>query len=134
VAPGYLKTLGMPLDQGRDSDEHDAIGLYGVLGYAVTRRTSEIGVRLAMGATAGQIRWMILGQACAVTTAGVITGVVGGLIFQRFISAMLFEAKPTDPDTIATVVGLLLVLGLTAGFFPARRASKMDPTMALRWE
>ncbi len=111
-----------------------AIGLYGVLGYMVTRRTSEIGVRLALGAPTQQIWWMILSQAFVVIATGTLVGVAGGVACQKLVSAMLFEAKPTDPAMIAATVGFLVALGLLAGFFPARRASRLDPMVALRQE
>jgi putative ABC transport system permease protein len=111
-----------------------AIGLYGVLGYTVTRRTSEIGVRLALGATASEILWMILRQAVVLTTFGVIVGLAAGAECSRLFSALLFETKTSDPVIIAAAAGFLLLLGMAVGFFPARRASRVDPMVALRWD
>ena len=108
------------------------IGLYGVLAYAVGRRTREIGIRLALGAKRREVIGMVMGQAGVLAVAGVVSGLVGAVLASRLLRAQLFEVAPTDVTTYALVgIGLLLV-SLIASFIPARRASRIDPLTALR--
>jgi putative ABC transport system permease protein len=109
-------------------------GIYGVLAYSVTRRTREMGVRMALGASAGNVMRLVLGQAAITTTVGVFLGLVGAFILMRFLQSMLFEVGAADPLTFAAVALLLFAVALLAAYLPARRATKVDPIVALRYE
>jgi predicted permease len=109
-------------------------GIYGVLAYSVARRTREMGVRMALGASAGNVLRLVLGQAAVTTTVGVFLGLVGSFILMRFLQSMLFEVGAADPLTFAAVALLLFAVALLAAYLPARRATKVDPTVALRYE
>jgi len=111
-----------------------SIGLYGLMSYGVTRRTREIGVRVALGAQPGGVRWMVLRETLALTLLGVAVGVPSGLAATRLITSMLFGVSPSDFSTLAISCLLLLVVALFAGYLPARRASLTDPVVALRTE
>ena len=111
-----------------------AIGIYGVLAYSVARRTHEIGVRMALGARAGDVVRLVLGQGLRVTAFGLLLGAAGALALTRFLQGLLFEVRPTDPPTFAGVLLLLGVVALAASYFPARRATRIEPTVALRHE
>jgi predicted permease len=111
-----------------------AVGLAGVVSYLVARRTREIGVRMALGATRGSILAMVVRQSMAWTLLGAGVGLVGGLASSRWIKAMLYRVEPHDPGTLAAVTVALLVVGLVAAWVPARRASRLDPLVALRQE
>ncbi|HEY2152312.1 MAG TPA: ABC transporter permease [Vicinamibacterales bacterium] len=109
-----------------------AVGVYGVVAYAVTQRTSEIGIRLALGAEGRDIRRMIIGDAARLAGAGLGVGVVLALALGRVISSLLYETSKTDPLTFAAVVGILGAVAIAAGYIPARRASRIAPVEALR--
>jgi predicted permease len=109
-------------------------GIYGVLAYSVARRTREMGVRMALGASAGNVMRLVLGQAAVTTGIGVLLGVVGSFILMRFLQSMLYEISTADPLTFATVALLLIGVALLAAYLPARRATKVDPNVALRYE
>jgi predicted permease len=109
-----------------------AIGIYGVLAYSVTLRTHEIGVRMALGARAGDVLRLVLGQGLRVTAIGVVFGIAGALGLTRFLQGLLFEVRPTDPPTFAAVLLLLGGVALAASYFPARRAIRIEPMVALR--
>jgi len=109
-------------------------GIYGVLAYSVARRTREMGVRMALGATAGNVMRLILGQATVTTGIGIFLGLVGSFILMRFLQSMLFEVGTADPLTFAAVALLLVGVALLAAYLPARRATKVDPNVALRYE
>lgn len=111
-----------------------AIGIYGVLAYAVTERTREIGIRMALGAKKGDITFMLLKRTLLLVIAGVAIGGCGALALTRVLSKFLFEVKPTDPVTFLAVAAILAVTGIIAGLLPARRATRVDPVVALRWE
>jgi predicted permease len=115
-----------------------AVGLYGLMAFTVSRRTAEIGVRLALGATRANVRWMIARQALGLVLAGLAAGVpaawIVGLAASRQLSGMLFELTPTDPLTITVSVVVLALVGACAGVLPARRAVRIDPMVALRAE
>jgi putative ABC transport system permease protein len=109
-------------------------GIYGVLAYSVARRTREMGVRMALGASARNVLRLVLGQAAVTTTVGVVLGVAGSFILMRFLRSMLFEVGAADPLTFAAVALLLFAVALLAAYLPARRATKVDPMVALRYE
>ena len=109
-----------------------AIGLYGVLAYAVGQRTREIGIRLALGAKRGEVLRMVMSQAGKLVVAGVATGLVAAALASRLLRAQLFEVAPTDTVTYVLVATGLLTVSLLASWIPARRASRIDPMTALR--
>jgi ABC-type antimicrobial peptide transport system permease subunit len=111
-----------------------SIGLYGVMSYAVSRRFSEIGVRRALGAQQGDIMWMVTWEALSLVAIGIIIGVLGALAATHLISSMLFGLKPIDLPSFALAVSLMIVVALFAAYLPARKASKVDPMVALRYE
>jgi ABC-type antimicrobial peptide transport system permease subunit len=108
------------------------IGLYGVVSFVVSRRTREIGVRMAMGADSGAVTRMILWQGLRPTVLGVALGVGGSYVTARFLGALLYNVEPHDLTTLASVTGILLVVVIAAILIPARRASKLSPITALR--
>ena len=111
-----------------------AIGLYGVIAFSVARRTREIGLRIALGAGRGQIHRLVFGEVLRLTGAGVALGVVAALAVTRLARNMLFGVAPHDPATLIAVVLLMAATALLAGYFPARRATQVDPMSALRCE
>jgi len=111
-----------------------SIGLYGLMSYGVTRRTREIGVRVALGAQQGSVRWMILRETLALTLFGIAIGVPSGLAATRLIASMLFGLSPGDVTNIMRACFLLLAVAFVAGYLPARKASSIDPILALRTE
>ena len=111
-----------------------SIGLYGLMSYAVTRRTREIGIRVAVGAQGQNILWLVLRETLTLALLGIVIGIPAALAASRLIANMLFGLSPSDLPTIAAVSLLLLVVALFAGYFPARRASAVDPIVALRSE
>jgi predicted permease len=110
------------------------IGLYGLLAYAVTRRTPEIGVRIALGAETSQVRWMILRQSLVLVVAGLALGVPAAYASAGFVESLLFGLSPYDPRALAAGIAIMLLAGLLAAYIPARRASRIDPITALRSE
>ena len=110
------------------------IGIYGIMAYNVARRTSEIGVRMALGARTRQVLWMILRESSSLALFGITAGLAAALGLTRFVRAMLFGLQPTDPATFIPAALLLLVIAIAAGYGPARRASRIDPMQALRHE
>jgi predicted permease len=111
-----------------------SVGLYGLMSYTVTRRTSEIGIRMALGAQRRDVLAIIVGEVTWLALAGIAAGVPLALAASRLISGMLFGVSPTDPATIAFSAVILLGIAILAGYLPALRASRIDPMTALRSE
>jgi ABC-type antimicrobial peptide transport system permease subunit len=111
-----------------------SIGLYGLMSYAVTRRTREIGTRVALGAQQHNILWIVLRETLALTLLGIAIGVPCALATSRLIASTLFSVSSHDLATLAAVSLLLVAVALLAGYLPARRASAIDPIIALRTE
>jgi ABC-type antimicrobial peptide transport system permease subunit len=111
-----------------------AVGLYGVISYAVSQRTREIGIRMALGARAGTIIGSVLREGAVVVGAGIALGLVGTMALTRFLESMLFGISPTDPTALVSVVSGLAVVAMLAAWIPAHRASRVDPVVALRTE
>jgi ABC-type antimicrobial peptide transport system permease subunit len=111
-----------------------AIGLYGVVSYAVRQQTHELGVRLALGASRADVVRLVVGNSLKVTMAGATLGTVAALAASSSLRAMLFGVSATDPLTYAGVVLVILAVGVLASWLPARRATAIDPVSALRSE
>ncbi len=111
-----------------------SIGLYGLLAYEVTNRTREIGIRVALGAPLPDVLRGVVRHGVALTAIGAAIGIAGSLAVMRLLGSMLFGVKPSDPFTLIGVSGLLLMVALAACYFPARRAARVDPLVALRHE
>jgi putative ABC transport system permease protein len=111
-----------------------AVGIYGILAYAVTERTREIGIRVALGARGTSVVWLVVRQGLALSGLGVAVGAVAAYFGGRTLSAVLYDVQPADPLTSTAVLGLVLVVSLVACWVPAHRAAKLDPLVALREE
>jgi putative ABC transport system permease protein len=111
-----------------------AIGIYGVMAVAVVQRTKEIGIRMALGAMRGDVLSLVVRQGFALAAAGLVIGVAGALALTRVLRSLLFSVSATDPAVFASIVGLLALVALVACYLPARRAARVDPTIALRHE
>jgi putative ABC transport system permease protein len=111
-----------------------AVGLFGVLAYSVQARTKEIGIRTALGATRDQVSAMVLKDALKLTATGVVAGAIGALGLTRFLSNLLYGIEATDSSVFIAVSLLLVAVAVSAAYFPARRAARIDPTIALRHE
>ena len=111
-----------------------ALGIYGVISQAVVQRTSEFGIRVALGAPAAEIRRLVFRQGMQPVSIGLVAGIAGALAGGRFLSSMLFGVRPTDPLTIVAVLVLLTGVAVLAMFVPAQRAARLDPLVALRFE
>ena len=110
------------------------IGVYGILAYRVARRTREIGVRLALGASRAGVQWMIVRESLALLVIGVAIGIPLALGLSRYVASLLYGLRPTDPMTIAAALGVLAIVSMAAAIIPARRAARIDPMGALRCE
>ena len=109
-------------------------GTYGVLSYAVRQRAHEIGIRMALGACRGDILTMIMRQGLFLTLVGLVLGIIGAFALTRFLTSVLYATQPTDPTTFVVVSLTLIAVALLASYIPARRATKVDPIVALRYE
>jgi predicted permease len=111
-----------------------SLGIYGVVSYSVTQRTQEIGIRMALGASAGQVRMAVMRQTVGLALAGAVIGTVGAVGVSRLIESLLYGVRPGDAMTFAGVLVLLTGVAAVAAYLPARRASRIDPMVALRLE
>jgi putative ABC transport system permease protein len=110
------------------------MGIYGVMAYSVAQRTCEIGVRMALGAQTGNVLGMILGEGLRLGVLGASIGLAGSFFAARLLSGMLFGVTPSDPFTFASVAVVLVAVAMVACYIPARRATRVDPLVALRYE
>src|ERR1051326_3573942 len=110
------------------------IGIYGVISYSVRQRTREMGIRIALGAQSGSLLGLVLRQAVVLAVTGAVCGVIGSLLLMRLLASQLFEIKPGDPVTLTGAALLMMIVALAASWIPARRATKVDPMIALRYE
>jgi ABC-type antimicrobial peptide transport system permease subunit len=111
-----------------------SLGIYGLISYSVTQRTQEIGIRMALGASARDVQTRIVIQTLEMAAIGMAIGVVGSLALTRSLTGLLFGITPTDPPTFAAMLLVLGIVAALAGYVPARRASRIDPLVALRTE
>ena len=111
-----------------------AVGLFGLMSYNVSRRTNEIGIRMALGAQRQDVLRLVMGESMLLVAGGVVAGLVIALASSRLVKAQLFELQPNDPVAIATALGVMIAVAALAGYLPARRASKVDPMVALHYE
>ena len=111
-----------------------SIGLYGVMAFLVARRTKELGIRLALGAQPGRVTWMVMREVLALLAIGLAVGIPAAWALGRYVAGQLFGVQPHNPAIAALTVALLATVSAAAGFIPARRASRIDPILALRAE
>jgi len=111
-----------------------AVGLYGVIAFAVSARTHEIGIRMAIGALPRSVLWMVVSEGLRLGAIGTLIGLAAALALTRFLSTLLFNVKPTDTVTYVVLAAGILLIALAASYFPARRATRVDPLIALRYE
>jgi ABC-type antimicrobial peptide transport system permease subunit len=109
-----------------------SLGIYGVISYSVTRQTREIGIRMALGATRSKVQLGVIGKTLRLAAIGILVGGAASFVPAKGIASLLYGTEPTDPATFAGMVVLLGAVALVAGYLPARRASRIDPMIALR--
>jgi putative ABC transport system permease protein len=110
------------------------IGIYGVISYSVAQRTRELGIRIALGARGQDVLRLVMGQAMMLVTLGAVIGLGGAFALTRLLKKFLFDVNASDPMTFGAVAFLLALVALLASYLPARRATKVDPLVALRYE
>jgi putative ABC transport system permease protein len=108
------------------------VGVYGVISYFVSQRTRELGIRMALGADAGSVKWMVVRQGLVLGLAGVVFGSLASYGATRFLASMLYGVTTHDAVTFGGVAGILVVVAICASYLPARRATRIDPLAALR--
>ena len=111
-----------------------SIGLFGVMSYSVARRTNEIGIRMTLGARTRDVMGLVMRESMVLVAAGVAIGVAAALAASRLIASLLFGLTPSDPLAMAGAITVMLAVSALAGYLPARRATKVDPMVALRCE
>jgi ABC-type antimicrobial peptide transport system permease subunit len=109
-----------------------SLGIYGVVSYSVSQRTQEIGIRMALGASAGSVRWRVLNKTLTLASIGIAIGAAGSFAVARLLGSLLYGVAPTDPLTFAAMMVVLTLIALLAGYVPARRASRIEPMSVLR--
>ena len=110
------------------------MGIYSVMSYSVSRRTNEIGIRVALGASRGNVLVLVVRHALLLAAVGTAIGIAGALLLSRLMASQLYGVRPTDPVTFVTVSALLMIVAVAASYLPARRAMRVDPMVALRYE
>jgi ABC-type antimicrobial peptide transport system permease subunit len=111
-----------------------AIGIYGLMSYVVSRRTNEIGIRMALGAARTHVRWLVLREVLILVAIGIAIGAPAALLSSRLVASMLFGLHGNDPLSVLAAILVMLAIAALAGYLPARRASRVDPMVALRYE
>src|SRR5262249_27961582 len=111
-----------------------SVGVYGVMSYTVNQRTNEFGIRMALGAERRDVLRMVLRQAFQLSALAAVLGTAAALLMTNWLSAMLFERRPSDPANLIAVAVLLMIVAMAASLIPARRATRVDPMVALRYE
>ena len=111
-----------------------AIGIYGLMSYVVSRRTNEIGIRLALGAERTHVRWLVMREILVLAAVGIAIGVPAVLLSGRLVAHMLFGLQGSDALSLVAAIAVMLSIAAFAGYLPARRASRVDPMVALRYE
>jgi ABC-type antimicrobial peptide transport system permease subunit len=144
-----MKTLAAQLDQRLTTERLIAmlsagfgllatllasIGLYGVMAFVVARRTKELGVRMALGAQPGTVMWLVMHEVLLLLVIGLVIGVPSALLLGRYVSSQLYGVQPHDLTTASIAMATLIIVACTAGLIPARRASRIDPILALRYD